>query len=67
MANLTVDDIDLIIVATSTPDRIAPSTACIVQDKIAALNAAAFDINAVCSGIFVRINYRLTIYRVRDV
>ena len=49
-ANLKVDDIDLIIVATATPDRIAPSTACIVQEKIKAFNAAAFDISAVCSG-----------------
>mgnify|MGYP000185068365 CR=1 FL=1 len=44
-AKLTVDDIDLIIVATATPDRKAPSTAAIVQDKIKAYNAAAFDIS----------------------
>jgi 3-oxoacyl-[acyl-carrier-protein] synthase III len=50
MAGISADDIDLIIVATTTPDRIAPSTACIVQEKIMAFNAAAFDINAVCSG-----------------
>lgn len=43
-------DIDLIIVATATPDRLAPSTAAIVQDKIHAYNAVAFDIAAVCSG-----------------
>jgi 3-oxoacyl-[acyl-carrier-protein] synthase-3 len=43
-------DIDLIIVATATPDRLAPSTACIVQDKIGAYNAVAFDLAAVCSG-----------------
>lgn len=49
-ANLTVEDIDLIIVATATPDRLAPSTAAIVQDKICAYNAVAFDISAVCSG-----------------
>jgi 3-oxoacyl-[acyl-carrier-protein] synthase III len=49
-AKLKVDDIDLIIVATATPDRKAPSTAAIVQDKIKAYNAAAFDISAVCSG-----------------
>lgn len=48
--DLSVDDIDLIIVATSTPDRLAPSTAAIVQDKIKAYNAVAFDIAAVCSG-----------------
>lgn len=49
-AKLTKDDIDLIIVATATPDRLAPSTACIVQDKLQAYNAVAFDISAVCSG-----------------
>lgn len=49
-AGLSVDDIDLIIVATSTPDRLAPSTAAIVQDLIKAYNSVAFDIAAVCSG-----------------
>jgi len=49
-AGLQVGDIDLIIVATVTPDRKAPSTAAIVQSKIQAYNAAAFDIAAVCSG-----------------
>ncbi|MFC2116440.1 3-oxoacyl-ACP synthase III family protein [Bacteroidota bacterium] len=49
-AGLTVKDIDLIIVATATPDRLAPSTATILQDKIKAYNAVAFDIAAVCSG-----------------
>lgn len=49
-SNLIAEDIDLIIVATSTPDRKAPSTAAFVQHKIGALNAAAFDITAVCSG-----------------
>lgn len=49
-AGLTKDEIELIIVATATPDRKAPSTAAIVQNKLKAYNAAAFDINAVCSG-----------------
>lgn len=49
-ASLIPEQIDLIIVATATPDRLAPSTACIVQEKLGAKNAAAFDINAVCSG-----------------
>lgn len=49
-AGLDKDDIDLIIVATATPDRLAPSTASIVQDKIQAYNSVAFDISAVCSG-----------------
>ncbi|MCK4805476.1 MAG: ketoacyl-ACP synthase III, partial [Spirochaetes bacterium] len=51
-AKLKVDEIDLIIVATSTPDRLCPSTACIVQDKLKAYGAVAFDIAAVCSGFF---------------
>ena len=49
-AGLAVEDIDLIIVATATPDRKAPSTASIVQFKMQANNAAAFDVSAVCSG-----------------
>ena len=49
-AGLQKDDIELIIVATATPDRLAPSTASIVQDKLQAYNAVAFDISAVCSG-----------------
>lgn len=49
-AGLNCSDIDLIIVATATPDRKAPSTAAFVQYKLNAINAAAFDINAVCSG-----------------
>jgi len=49
-AGLNNSDIDLIIVATATPDRKAPSTAAFVQHKLNAFNAAAFDINAVCSG-----------------
>lgn len=49
-SGISKDDIDLIIVATATPDRLAPSTAAIVQDKIEAYNAVAFDIAAVCSG-----------------
>lgn len=55
-AGLGSDDIDLIIVATSTPDRLAPSTACIVQDKIKAYNSVAFDIAAVCSGFLFGIS-----------
>lgn len=49
-ANLTVNDIDFIIMATSSPDRISPSTACLLQEKIGATNAACVDINAVCPG-----------------
>ena len=44
------EEIDLIIVATSTPDMVFPSTACIVQRKLGAFGGAAFDVQAVCSG-----------------
>jgi len=43
-------DIDLIIVATSTPDMVFPSTACILQNKLGVNGSAAFDVQAVCSG-----------------
>ena len=49
-ANVTAEQIDLIIVATITPDMPFPSTACLVQQKIGASRAAAFDIEAACSG-----------------
>ena len=49
-AGLKSEDIDLIIVATATPDRKAPSTAAFVHHKLNAVNAAAFDMNAICSG-----------------
>ena len=49
-AGLHASDIDLIILATATPDRPAPSCACFVQEKLNATNAVAFDISAVCSG-----------------
>jgi 3-oxoacyl-[acyl-carrier-protein] synthase-3 len=49
-AKLAPIDIDLIIVATTTPDMVFPSTACLVQQKIGAAKAAAFDISAACTG-----------------
>lgn len=49
-ANMKIEDIDLIMVATATPDRSSPSTAAILQGKLGITNAPAFDINAVCSG-----------------
>ncbi len=50
-------DIDLIIVATSTPDMVFPSTACILQNKLGANGCPAFDVQAVCSGFI----YALTV------
>ncbi len=49
-AGVAAEDIQLIIVATVTPDMFFPSTACFVQKKIGALNAVCFDISAACSG-----------------
>ena len=49
-AGIIPGEIDLIILATATADRLAPSCACFVQEKLAANNAVAFDISAVCSG-----------------
>ncbi len=49
-AGLKASDIDLIIVATITPDMPTPSTACLVQSKLGATKAAAFDVSAACSG-----------------
>src|SRR6478735_8580790 len=49
-AGITADQLDLIIVATVTPDMSFPSTACILQEKLGAKKAAAFDLSAACSG-----------------
>lgn len=49
-ANIKAEQLDLIIVATVTPDMSFPSTACIVQSNLGAKNAAAFDLEAACSG-----------------
>ena len=48
--NTKAEEIDLIICATATPDMIFPSTACIIADKVGAVNAFAYDIMAACSG-----------------
>ena len=49
-AGIAPSDIDLIIVATTTPDRIFPSTACLLQGKLGIAGCPAFDVQAVCSG-----------------
>ena len=56
-AGCTAQDIDLIILATSTPDMVFPSTACIVQNKLGIHGCAAFDVQAVCAGFI----YALTV------
>jgi 3-oxoacyl-[acyl-carrier-protein] synthase-3 len=56
-AGRKADEIDLIIVATSTPDMVFPSTACILQQKLGVHGCPAFDVQAVCSGFI----YALTV------
>jgi 3-oxoacyl-[acyl-carrier-protein] synthase-3 len=55
-AGCSVEDIDMIVLGTSTPDKLLPSTACIVQDKLKAYNAPAFDISAACGGFIFAMN-----------
>jgi 3-oxoacyl-[acyl-carrier-protein] synthase-3 len=56
-AGIRADDIDLVIVATTSPDQIFPSTACILQDKLGIKNrCAAFDMQAVCGGFVYATN-----------
>jgi len=56
-AGVSANDIDLIIVGTSTPDMVFPSTACILQNKLGVKGGPAFDVQAVCSGFI----YALTL------
>lgn len=56
-ANVSPEEVDLIVVGTSTPDMLFPSTGCILQDRLGAKNAAAFDVSAACSGF----NFALTV------
>ena len=54
--DISAKDLDLIIVATSSPEYIFPSTACIVQDQIGANQAGAFDLSAACTGFIYAVN-----------
>ena len=56
VANLRPTDLDLIICSTSTPEHIFPATASLVQDRIGATKAGAFDLSAACSGFIYAIN-----------
>ncbi|MDA0839211.1 MAG: ketoacyl-ACP synthase III [Planctomycetota bacterium] len=49
-AGMTPEDLDLIIVATATPDMVMPSSACVLQEKLGAKNAGGFDLSAACTG-----------------
>lgn len=55
-AGLSAAKLDLIIVATITPERLFPATACVVQHRLGASDAAAFDLNAACSGFIYGLN-----------
>jgi len=55
-AKMTIDEIDLIVVATSTPDFTFPSTATIIQERLGMHHGAAFDLQAVCSGFLYGVN-----------
>lgn len=56
MANLDPSDLDLVVVSTSSPEHIFPATACIVQDRIGAQKAGAFDLSAACTGFIYALN-----------
>jgi len=56
VANLKPADLDLIVCATSTPEYIFPATACLVQDKLGATRAGAFDLLAACTGFICALN-----------
>lgn len=62
-AGLHAEEIDLIVLATSSPDMIQPSTASILQGKLGATKAAAFDIGAVCAGFVYAINTAIGMMR----
>jgi 3-oxoacyl-[acyl-carrier-protein] synthase-3 len=66
-ANLRPTDIDLIICSTSTPEHIFPATACLVQDRIGANKAGAFDLLAACSGFIYAINMAAQSIRSRSI
>ena len=53
---IKAEDLDLIICATATGDYLFPSTACLIQDKLGATNAAAYDLSAACSGFIFALN-----------
>ena len=62
-ADASVEDVDLLIVATCTPDTVIPSTAAHVQRKIGAYNAAVFDLNAGCSGFIYSLSVATSMIR----
>src|SRR4030065_304542 len=57
VANLNPTDLELIIVSTSSPEYLFPATACLVQDRIGASHAGAFDLSGACRGIIFSLNF----------
>ncbi len=55
-ANIDPEEIDLIVLATITPDKFTPSTACLIQEELGAKNAFAFDLSAGCTGFIYALN-----------
>lgn len=66
LANISPLDIDLIVLATSTPDMFIPATACIVQKHIGATNAFAFDISAACTGFIYGLKIAESLMKTND-
>lgn len=67
VANILPTDVDLIIVATSTPEHIFPSTASLVQDRLGASQAGAFDLSAACSGFVYALDMAASKVRTGDI
>ena len=63
MAGIKAEDLSAIIVATLTPDKILPSTACILQKKLGASNSICFDIQAACSGLLYSLEVAISMLR----
>lgn len=55
-AGITADEVDLVIVATDTPEYLSPATASVVQGRLGAVNAGTFDLNGACSGFAAALN-----------
>ena len=62
-SDIPAEDVDLILVATSTPENVFPCTACEVQREIHAEHAAGFDLNAACSGFLLRFRLHRRTFR----
>ena len=63
MAGVTADELDLIVVGTCTPDKVIPSTACIIQRRLGAKGCPAVDLNAACSGFVYGLDYANRYFR----